>query len=102
MAWLRIASAAVVFALWRRPWRSGPRLSRRQRQVLLALGVVLAAMNSLFYLAVDRLPLATVGAIEFLGTVILAAAGTRTRRNALALALADRRRRRADRGPDHR
>jgi inner membrane transporter RhtA len=44
-------------------------------------------MNSAFYLAVDRLPLSTVGAIEFLGTVILAAAGARTVRNAGALAL---------------
>jgi inner membrane transporter RhtA len=42
----------------------------------------------LFYLAVDRLPLSTVGAIEFLGVVILAAAGARTRRNVLALLLA--------------
>jgi inner membrane transporter RhtA len=44
-------------------------------------------MNALFYLAVARLPLATVGAIEFLGTVVLAALGARTRRNAAALAL---------------
>jgi inner membrane transporter RhtA len=36
---------------------------------------------------VDRLPLSTVGAIEFLGTVILAAAGARTPRNAAALVL---------------
>jgi inner membrane transporter RhtA len=48
---------------------------------------VLAVMNSAFYLAVDRLPLSTVGAIEFLGTVILAAAAARTWRNAGALAL---------------
>jgi inner membrane transporter RhtA len=88
VAWLRIASAAVVFAFWRRPWRIFKSASRSQRLVLVALGVVLAAMNSLFYLAVDRLPLATVGAIEFLGTVILAAAGVRTRRNVLALVLA--------------
>jgi inner membrane transporter RhtA len=74
--------------LWRRPWRLLQRLNRRQRWVLLALGVVLAAMNSLFYFAIDRLPLSTVGAIEFLGIVILAAVGTRTRRNVLALALA--------------
>ena len=59
-----------------------------QRLVFTGLGIVLAAMNLLFYLAIDRLPLATVGAIEFLGTVILAAIGARTRRNALALALA--------------
>jgi inner membrane transporter RhtA len=87
VAWLRIASAAVVFAGWRRPWRLLARLDAAQRRVLLALGVVLAAMNSMFYLAVDRLPLSTVGAIEFLGTVLLAVAGARTRRNAAALAL---------------
>jgi inner membrane transporter RhtA len=87
VAWLRIATAAAVFALWRRPWRLALRLDPRQRWVLLQLGVVLAAMNSIFYLAVDRLPLSTVGAIEFLGTVLLAALGARTQRNAIALLL---------------
>jgi inner membrane transporter RhtA len=82
VAWLRIASAAAVFAVWRRPWRM------LGNPVLIVLGIVLAAMNSLFYLAIARLPLSTVGAIEFLGTVVLAAAGTRTARNAAALALA--------------
>jgi inner membrane transporter RhtA len=85
--WLRIAAAAAVFAVWRRPWRLAGRLGRRQLVTLLALGGVLAGMNALFYLAVARLPLATVGAIEFLGTVVLAALGARTRRNATALAL---------------
>jgi inner membrane transporter RhtA len=87
VAWLRIVSAAAVFAVWRRPWRFVLQLDRSERWVLLGLGAVLAAMNSLFYLAVDRLPLSTVGAIEFLGTVLLAAFGTRTKRNAAALAL---------------
>jgi inner membrane transporter RhtA len=90
VAWLRIASAAVAFGVWRRPWRlfRRPRVpSQDSRRTLLALGVVLAVMNSAFYLAVDRLPLSTVGAVEFLGTVILAAAGARTVRNAGALAL---------------
>jgi inner membrane transporter RhtA len=88
VAWLRIAAAAAFFAIWRRPWRIWHRAQPAQRRVFLSLGFVLAAMNSLFYLAVDRLPLSTVGAIEFLGTVILAAAGARTRRNLLALVLA--------------
>src|SRR5215469_16741264 len=88
VAWLRIASAAVVFAAWRRPWRIFTAACRSQRLVFIGLGMVLAAMNSLFYLAIARLPLATVGAIEFLGTVILAAVGARTRRNVLALVLA--------------
>jgi inner membrane transporter RhtA len=84
VAWLRIASAAVVFAAWRRPWR----LLRRPDPALLALGVVLAAMNVCFYLAIARLPLSSVGAIEFLGTIVLAAAGARTVRNLVALVLA--------------
>jgi inner membrane transporter RhtA len=87
VAWLRVAIAAAVFTLWRRPWRLVGRLSSGERSNLLALGLVLAVMNSVFYLAVARLPLSTVGAIEFLGTVLLAAAGTRTRRNAGALVL---------------
>src|SRR6266550_1524230 len=88
VAWLRVVAAAVVFALWRRPWRVPRRADPGQRRAIVALGCVLAAMNCLFYLALDRLPLATVGAIEFLGPVALAAAGARTRRNLLALLLA--------------
>src|SRR3954468_24343877 len=82
VAWLRIASAAVVFALWRRPWRA-----LRHRDVV-ALGVVLAAMNACFYVAIDRLPLGTVAAIEFLPVIALAAAGMRTARNLAALGVA--------------
>jgi inner membrane transporter RhtA len=88
VAWLRIASAAVVFALWRRPWRPFVAGSWPRIRVLLALGVVLATMNACFYLAIARLPLGTVGAIEFLGQILLALAGLRTRRNLAALALA--------------
>jgi inner membrane transporter RhtA len=84
VAWLRIASAAVIFALWRRPWRK----VRGAGRLLLAWGAVLALMNSTFYLAIDRLPLGTVAAIEFLPVIVLAALGTRTPRNMGALALA--------------
>jgi inner membrane transporter RhtA len=45
-------------------------------------------MNCSFYLAIDRLPLATVAAIEFLPVVGLAAFGARTPRNLAALLLA--------------
>ena len=88
VAWLRIASAAAIFALWRRPWRALARCDREGRRLLLAWGAVLALMNACFYLAIDRLPLATVAAIEFLPVVALAAYGVRTVRNAVALALA--------------
>ena len=36
VAWLRIATAAAVFALWRRPWRRLPRLDRRGLWLLAA------------------------------------------------------------------
>jgi inner membrane transporter RhtA len=84
VAWLRIASAALIFAVWRRPWRS----LRGAWRLLLAWGAVLAVMNSTFYLAIDRLPLGTVAAIEFFPVIVLAALGTRTVRNVAALALA--------------
>ena len=82
VAWMRITTAALVFALWRRPWT---RL--RERDVLL-WGLVLAAMNCCFYQAISRLPLGTVAAIEFVPVVVLAALGARTPRAAAALALA--------------
>ncbi len=88
VAWLRIASAALVFALWRRPWRLWGRLERPARTLLLQWGAVLAVMNCCFYTAIDRLPLGTVAAIEFLPVIVLAALGARTPRNAAALALA--------------
>jgi inner membrane transporter RhtA len=86
VAWLRIASAAVVFVAWRRPWRA--LRVRDGRGLLIAWGGVLAVMNCCFYLAIDRLPLGTVAAIEFLPVIVLAALGARTPRNAAALALA--------------
>jgi len=88
VAWLRIASAALVFALWRRPWETWARLDRPTRRLLMAWGAVLAAMNSCFYLAIDRLPLGTVAAIEFLPVIALAAGAVRTRANLAALLLA--------------
>jgi inner membrane transporter RhtA len=88
VAWLRIASAAAVFALWRRPWRVLGTLDAGGRRTVVAMGVVLAAMNTCFYVSIDRLPLGTVAAIEFLPVIALAAVGMRTARNALALAVA--------------
>jgi inner membrane transporter RhtA len=88
VAWLRIASAAVLLAVWRRPWRIIAGLDQDGRRLLLAWGAVLALMNVCFYMAISRLPLGTVAAIEFLPVVGLAAAGARSLRNGLALLLA--------------
>jgi inner membrane transporter RhtA len=88
VAWLRIASAALVLAAWRRPWRAFARLEREGRWLLVQWGAVLAVMNACFYLAIDRLPLATVAAIEFLPVIALAALGARSQRNVVALSMA--------------
>jgi inner membrane transporter RhtA len=66
-------------------WRS---LDQPARWLLGGWAAVLAAMNSCFYLAIERLPLGTVAAVEFLPVIALAALGTRTVRNAAALLLA--------------
>jgi len=87
VAWLRIASAALIFALWRRPFAYLRRAGGRELGLILAMAATLAAMNGVFYLAIARLPLATVGAIEFLGPIVLAAWGLRSRRNLVALAV---------------
>src|SRR5204862_6286030 len=88
VAWLRIASAALVFAVWRRPWRAIGRLGADGRRSVVAWGFVLALMNCSFYLAIARLPLGTVAAIEFLPVIALAAVGSRSQRNVVALSLA--------------
>jgi len=88
VAWLRIVSAAIVFALWRRPWRTLRSADPGTVRLVAGLGVVLALMNSCFYEAIARLPLGTVSAIEFLPVIVLAAMGVRSLRNGVALALA--------------
>ena len=88
VAWLRIASAAAIFMLWRRPWRSFRPRTAEEKRLLVAWGAVLAVMNSTFYVAIDRLPLGTVAAIEFLPVVALGALGARSVRNGAALFLA--------------
>jgi inner membrane transporter RhtA len=88
VAWLRIASAALIFAIWRRPWRKFLALDRSGRTLIVALGAVFAVMNACFYISIDRLPLATVAAIEFVGPIALAVLGARVGRNFAAVVAA--------------
>jgi inner membrane transporter RhtA len=88
VAWLRIVTAAIVFAIWRRPWHAFRRADRQTKRLVASLGVVFAVMNSCFYVAIDRLPLGTVAAIEFLPVIALAAVGVHSARNLVALGLA--------------
>jgi inner membrane transporter RhtA len=88
VAWLRIASAALVFAIWRRPLRTLALLDRDGRVLVVSLGAVFAVMNACFYVSIDHLPLATVAAIEFIGPIVLALLGARVPRNLAAVAIA--------------
>ncbi len=88
VAWMRIATAAAVFAPWTRPWRTLKEADARTRFLLIGLGVCLAVMNTAFYLALERLPMSLVAATEFVGTIGVALYGLRTVRNFAALALA--------------
>ena len=86
VALLRVLAASLVIIGFRRSWRRS--WSKHDLVWAGAFGVVLALMNLLIYLAMDRLPLGNAVAIEFLGPVAVAAIGTRTVRSTLALVLA--------------
>ena len=88
VAWMRIASAAAIFAPSTKPWRTIKEADPRTRFLLIGLGACLAIMNTSFYLALDRLPMSLVAAMEFVGTIGVALYGLRTARNFTALALA--------------
>jgi len=88
IAWFRVASAALIFAPMTKPWRTIRKADARTRLLLIGLGACLAAMNTAFYLALDKLPMSLVATMEFVGTIAVALYGLRTGRNALALVLA--------------
>jgi inner membrane transporter RhtA len=71
VSWWRIVLAAVVLLAWRRPWRR--RWTRRDLLVAAAFGAALAAMNIVFYVGIDHLPLGVAVAIEFTGPIAVAA-----------------------------
>lgn len=85
VAWLRQLGAAVVLLAWRRPGRA---VWHGKIFWLAALfGLVTAAMNLVFYESIDRLPLGTAVALEFVGPVLVAAWGSRSVRDSGALLL---------------
>ncbi len=88
IAWFRIASAALIFAPFTKPWKTIRAADKKTRLLLVGLGVCLATMNTSFYLALDRLPMSLVAAMEFVGTIGVALYGLRTGRNLRALVLA--------------
>lgn len=83
---LRLLLAAALMALIIRPrMRSWNRMQWRS---VVALWLTLAGMNGFIYAAIQRIPLGTAVAIEFLGPLVLAAVLSRRGRDLLWVALA--------------
>jgi inner membrane transporter RhtA len=67
---LRVVFAAIVMALFSRPWQT--RLDRKTLKVILLYGASLGLMNLTFYLAITRIPLGICVALEFTGPLTVA------------------------------
>lgn len=88
VATARIGFAALLFACWGNPWAFWRTAPPPLRWTVLALGTCLAAMNVSFYMALDRAPLSFVAALELTGSLVVALAALRSRRNLIAFACA--------------
>jgi inner membrane transporter RhtA len=71
-AWLRLAWAGILLLLIVRPKRAA--FTRSSFLTCVLLGAVTAAITLLFMAALDRIPLGTASAIEFLGPLCVAVA----------------------------
>lgn len=77
-AWLRLTAGALIFlALARPPLRT---VRRHDVPVLLALGVTTGLVTMAFLAAIERIPLGTAVAVEFLGPLTVAAARSHSAR----------------------
>jgi inner membrane transporter RhtA len=83
---LRLGLSALIVVILQRPWRVIP--SRPAWPVVLAYGVSLGAMNSVFYLALRTIPLGVAVALEFTGPLAVAVLASRRRLDYLWVALA--------------
>ena len=72
---LRLALGTLILVVVFKPWRL--RFSPAQRVPLLLYGLALGAMNYLFYLSLQRIPLGVAVALEFTGPLTVALFGSR-------------------------
>lgn len=86
VAWFRAIGAAIALLAVSRSWRKG--WTRQQLIGVAFFGVTTVLMNIFFYLAIERIDLGKGITIEFIGPIAVAAATTRSRRNAIALLFA--------------
>ena len=90
VAWLRVIGAAIMLLVLTLAFqRSSLRgWTRRELGAAAVFGIATALMNTFFFMAIARTDLGKSVAIEFIGPICVAAAMTRTGRNAAAVALA--------------
>lgn len=74
-ATLRICIGALMLLAFTRPWRAWPKGA--PLMPLLGLGLCMAGVIQMFYLAMERLPLGVAIVIQFLGPLAVALAGSR-------------------------
>lgn len=67
---LRLALGALILVVIFKPWRL--RFAKEQRLPLLLYGLSLGAMNYMFYLSIQRIPLGIAVALEFTGPLAVA------------------------------
>ena len=72
---LRLALGTFILVVIFKPWRL--RFAPEQRLPLLFYGLSLGAMNYLFYLSIQRIPLGVAVALEFTGPLAVALFGSR-------------------------
>jgi inner membrane transporter RhtA len=85
-SWLRLTMGAGIFLALRRPRLRG--VGRHDLLVVLSLGVATGLLTTAFLSAVERIPLGTAVAIEFLGPLGVAVARSHDRRSLVWPALA--------------
>jgi len=83
---LRLAVSALLVVVLVRP--NHRKHAATELRLVVVFGIVLAAMNTLFYLSLDRIPLGVAVTVEFLGPLGVAVAGSRRPRDFLWVALA--------------
>ncbi|HMA10316.1 MAG TPA: EamA family transporter [Steroidobacteraceae bacterium] len=83
---LRLCLAALILLIVMRSWRIRP--GAAAWRAALAYGLVMAGMNMMFYLAIERIPLGIAIALEFTGPLTVAVLHSRHRRDLLWVACA--------------
>ncbi|MBW3081019.1 EamA family transporter [Bifidobacterium saguinibicoloris] len=91
--WYRVGFMAVLMLLWRRPWSAAKRgwLFHRDARSwgwVVLLGVSLALMNTMFYVAIGNMDMGIAVAIEFIGPLSVAVITGHSWRERLGIGIA--------------